>query len=100
MAKSKNHTNQNQKCVAIPPALRFFVFAGGSCASGGGGARRQKRRPKRPSLCVVAACFRTPLIHSFPSRSYKAHRNGIKRMKKPKQLGTQGMDPKFIKNQR
>jgi large subunit ribosomal protein L29e len=38
--------------------------------------------------------------HTNQNQNYKAHRNGIKRMKKPKNMYQKGMDPKFIRNQK
>ena len=38
--------------------------------------------------------------HTNQNQNYKAHRNGIKRMKKPKNMSQKSMDPKFIRNQK
>ena len=38
--------------------------------------------------------------HTANNQTYKAHRNGIKRVKKQRFMSLKGMDPKFIRNQR
>jgi large subunit ribosomal protein L29e len=38
--------------------------------------------------------------HTAHNQSYKAHRNGIKKVKKQKYTSRKGMDPKFLRNQR
>jgi large subunit ribosomal protein L29e len=57
--------------------------------------------PASPTLgAPFMLSFVLLLIQSVLLRSYKAHRNGIKRMKKPKNMSQKGMDPKFIRNQK
>ena len=55
-----------------------------------------------PASPALVASFMLSLALSLNQpvllRSYKAHRNGIKRMKKPKNMSQKGMDPKCIPN--
>ncbi|XP_074321958.1 large ribosomal subunit protein eL29z-like [Apium graveolens] len=38
--------------------------------------------------------------HTAHNQSHKAHRNGIKKPRKQRNISTRGMDPKFLRNQR
>ncbi|KAK6161022.1 hypothetical protein DH2020_004403 [Rehmannia glutinosa] len=38
--------------------------------------------------------------HTAHNQSHKAHRNGIKKPKRHRNISTKGMDPKFLRNQR
>ena len=38
--------------------------------------------------------------HTAHNQGYKNHRNGIKKPKKQRYVSQQGMDPKFLRNQR
>ena len=63
--------------------------------------RTRSMLPASPALgtpCIASLVLL--LNQSVLLRSYKAHRNGIKRMKKPKNMSQKGMDPTFIRNQK
>ncbi|KAL1806726.1 hypothetical protein DCAR_0832561 [Daucus carota subsp. sativus] len=38
--------------------------------------------------------------HTAHNQSAKAHKNGIKKPRKQRNISTRGMDPKFLRNQR
>ena len=38
--------------------------------------------------------------HTNQNQHKKAHRNGIKKSKRPRFMSTKGMDPKFLRNKR
>ena len=38
--------------------------------------------------------------HTARNQTFKAHRNGIKRVKKQRYMNLKGVDPKFLRNQR
>ena len=38
--------------------------------------------------------------HTARNQTFKAHRNGIKKVKKQRYMNLKGVDPKFLRNQR
>ena len=109
---------RGDECLCLAARVFFFFFF---CLRFGGGLHqplRSPRHPPRPFSSVHPpppskkntqppppsnlnqSTMAKSKNHTAHNQTYKAHRNGIKKLNQHKHNSRKGMDPKFLRNQR